>query len=394
MARPVSFRVLAMAAAGLAASLVGFLFWGSYTRTERATGVLWPEAGLVQVRAPQSGLVTALRVREGVAVARDEPLAVVGTERAFSSGGSLHLALARELEREIESVASRIEGQRRLFEQESQALGLRVRALRDRGATIARQNETQREMVGLLRTRLARSEKLVAGGVAAPSRLEEARRVWLDARLRLAEIEEVGLSTAAALRAAEAERGTLATANEARLAQLGENLHRLRRERIRARGEEGYTLRAPASGRVATVLVREGERVALDAPLLTLVPPETRLYAELYVTSRARGALRVEQPALLALRGFPPREFGFQRGRIQAISRTPIEPQDLLVPLPLAETVYRVRVALESQRVRRGGAEYVLQPGMLLDAELPTERRHLIEWIFEPLLDLRDRGAV
>ena len=53
--------------------------------------------------------------------------------------------------------------------------------------------------------------------------------------------------------------------------------------------------------------------------------------------------------------------------------------------------MYRVDVKLDRQGVELTGQEYALRPGMLVNADLLLERRTLLEWIFEPVLQLKGR---
>jgi len=60
-------------------------------------------------------------------------------------------------------------------------------------------------------------------------------------------------------------------------------------------------------------------------------------------------------------------------------------------PIALREPAYRIEVRLASQSVQAGGQQLRLHPGMLLGADILLEKRTLFEWIFEPVLALRER---
>jgi len=48
-------------------------------------------------------------------------------------------------------------------------------------------------------------------------------------------------------------------------------------------------------------------------------------------------------------------------------------------------------VKLDRQNVSALGQDYALRAGMLVSADLLLERRTLLEWIFEPVMKLKDR---
>ena len=67
--RPLSFSFLTALAAVLAAVVVLFLCWGTYTKRSTVAGQLVPDAGLVKVYAQQPGVVLEKRVLEVQSVA-------------------------------------------------------------------------------------------------------------------------------------------------------------------------------------------------------------------------------------------------------------------------------------------------------------------------------------
>jgi membrane fusion protein len=88
---------------------------------------------------------------------------------------------------------------------------------------------------------------------------------------------------------------------------------------------------------------------------------------------------------------FPYERFGQYRGKIVDIGQNVWTQGERVGPLSAKEPVYRVDVALDSQRVNALGQEFALRPGMLVNADLLLERRTLLEWIFEPVLQLKGR---
>ena len=60
-------------------------------------------------------------------------------------------------------------------------------------------------------------------------------------------------------------------------------------------------------------------------------------------------------------------------------------------PLSAKEPVYRVDVKLDQQSVTALGQDYALRPGMLVNGDLLLEKRTILEWIFEPVMQLKGR---
>ena len=94
---------------------------------------------------------------------------------------------------------------------------------------------------------------------------------------------------------------------------------------------------------------------------------------------------------MLRYEAFPFERFGQYHGTIMDIGRNVWSAGERIGPLSAREPVYRVDVKLERQNVSALGQEFALRPGMLVNADLLLEKRTLLEWIFEPLLQLRGR---
>jgi len=92
---------------------------------------------------------------------------------------------------------------------------------------------------------------------------------------------------------------------------------------------------------------------------------------------------------------YPYQKFGQQRGNVTSISKTTLSATELAsvtgtVPgLGLdGEQFYRIRVDIEAQSVLAYGKLRPLQAGMLVEADILQETRHLYEWVLEPLYSL------
>jgi membrane fusion protein len=55
------------------------------------------------------------------------------------------------------------------------------------------------------------------------------------------------------------------------------------------------------------------------------------------------------------------------------------------------EPVYRVDVRLDAQYIVAGDQKLALRPGMSVNADILQEKRRVWEWVFEPILALKER---
>lgn len=172
-------------------------------------------------------------------------------------------------------------------------------------------------------------------------------------------------------------------------------LAELEQERVQTQAGGALVVNAPVTGMVATQMVKAGQAVQAGQPLLSLLPGDGRLEAELLVPSRAIGFIEPGDKVLLRYQAYPYQKFGHQPGQVARISRSalsrPGELGALVGNAQQGEPFYRITVALARQDVTAYGKAEPLKPGMLLDADVLGEQRRLIEWIFEPLYSLKGK---
>lgn len=90
--RPPSFAWVTGVSLLLAAALIAFSIWGEVTRKAKLPGLLVPTAGMLNLSAPQAGVVSELAVKEGELVQAGQVLLRLKTERSTALGdaGSLN----------------------------------------------------------------------------------------------------------------------------------------------------------------------------------------------------------------------------------------------------------------------------------------------------------------
>jgi membrane fusion protein len=86
---------------------------------------------------------------------------------------------------------------------------------------------------------------------------------------------------------------------------------------------------------------------------------------------------------------FPFQRFGAYPGRIISVSKTILAAGDVVAPIPLQEPAYKVIADLDRPDVDAQGQKIPLQAGMLLRADILLEKRTLIRWLLDPILNVR-----
>jgi membrane fusion protein len=383
----------AMFALAAVLAVVTFFTWGSYTRRATGSGFISPAEGVVQITAPQAGVIIEPPVTEGAAVKAGDVMFVLSTDRG---------AIGDEGYQQVISTSMRDRLQ--LFEQQrlstAEAAQADVQAQRRRADVMARERAKLRDQLADLNLRIKTANEtavryagLLERGLVTRDQhaTKEAEAAELLARVRALEREDLNLQREMAtiesnIQAARARQEAADQGIEREAAGVREQL-------ADAEARRRIVLVAPRDGVATLVQAVRGSAVANGRPLATLVGKDAKLQCTLYAQSRTVGFLKPGTPVGLRVAAFPYQKFGHLMGQVQSVSAFPAQPQEVsgLISASDAagEPVYAVTVSLAAQAMPGPASPMPLRAGMRVEADFMLERRKLWEWALEPLFALR-----
>jgi membrane fusion protein len=389
--RPVPWWIYTALASAFAVALVLFVFLGESTRRERVDGFLALDTGAARLLAPETGIIAELMVREGDEVEAGAPIARLSLERATASGATSSELVQRELKDRLSALRSEGEQTRLLATQQAAQLRARIGNLRGEVEQIDAEIRLQQTRVAAARADLQRSQDLRKEGFYSDSKISDDRNALLDQQAKLQGLARQRSSIERDLKSAEAELPTIETRSRQAAEQLARQKSELQQGMVQEEAKRETVIRAPIAGTVTNIAAARGDSMAADAPLATLVPKGSGLHAQLLVPTRAIGFVQPGNEVVMRYEAFPFQRFGHYRGTVAGISRTVWSPGERIGPLTVREPVYRIDVKLDQQSVIANGQRFPLRPGMLVNADLLLEKRTVFEWVFEPVLELRER---
>ena len=207
-------------------------------------------------------------------------------------------------------------------------------------------------------------------------------------------------------------QGAQATINqsEKRLAQITADYRRLlQTERVETQNQSEKAgqelakqqhrhgqleLKAPQAGLVKDLATHTpGTVVSPGTILMTLVPRDEALRAEVWVGNDDIGFVRPGQDVKLKLAAFPFQKYGMVEARVAQVSAdateaaSPNTRSDALTgrDRPMGPLSFRALVDLKGQVLEVEGAKYKLAPGMQVVAEINLGRRTVLEYLLSPV---------
>ncbi|HET9577504.1 MAG TPA: HlyD family efflux transporter periplasmic adaptor subunit [Usitatibacter sp.] len=391
IARPVPAWVFTLLATGTAALLIIVAVWGQYTRRERVEGYLALDTGAARVLVSDAGRITELMVKEGDEVKAGDPLATISLDRTLGTGASTTESVAREMQSRRTMLEKEQTQLRDLAEQQVGQLRRRIQDLQNEIAQLDAEMKLQQTRIRSAREQADRYRGLASDKFVSDVLLKQKQDEVTDQEIKLQSLKRQRAQLERDLGAAKLEEPSILLRSRTQVEQVARQISELNQNMSQVEAQRENVIRAPMAGVVTNVAVNRGQSVAADTPLATVLPKGSGMHVELLVPTRAIGFLKPGQEVVLRYEAFPYERFGQYRGTVKEIGRSVWTAGERVGALQAREPVYRVDVALESQSVNALGQQFSLRPGMLVNADLLLERRTILEWIFEPVLQLKGR---
>ena len=390
------FATIAAVLLGLA--LISYAIWGEVTRKAKLSGILVPIEGTLNLSASQAGTLLDVKVKEGDLASPGQVLLVVGIDRATLQGPTAVL-IAQNLDQRRATLQSERNLNELQFRQRQQASMDRLRSLAAEERQADAELTTVQRRLELAKKTVERYSDLERSGFVAQIQLQQKQEDLLDLTTRQTTAQRSLISVRRDAEAIRAEQIANANGLQAQFTVVDRNLASLRQEGNENDARRELVIAAPQAGTVTALTVNKGQLVQPGQTLVTLIPsnPDGKpslLEAQLFTPSRTAGFIQRGQVVWLRYSPYSYQKFGMARGIIQSVSSTPINAQDLPTGQSQAlqsaaqsqEPMYRVTVALENQTINTYGKTQELKAGMSLEADVIQDRRHIWEWMLEPVL--------
>ena len=400
--------------------LLAWAFFGKLDIIAVAQGKLIPGSYVKIVQPAESGVVRDILVKDGQEVKAGQILMRMDTQVSDADSATvdndLHLRLLqlRRIQAELngaafepvkddtpamfQQVAAQYRANRESYhdqiQSEQAALGKADQDLKGAMEMEARLAQT----VPIYREQEAAHDKLVRDGFFS-------KLAGLDkTRERIEKEQELKAQThqVASLRATiEQSRKRLAQISSTYRQQLQNeraeaNAQRLRLEQEGAKQayrRELLELKAPQDGVVKDLATHtSGTVVSPGTILMTLVPHNDPVKAEVWVTNEDAGFVDVDQPVKLKVAAFPFNKYGMVKGHVETISADSAELPDVRerdrkdgAEHVMPPSGFRALVALDSPYLERDGKKFNLSAGMLVSVEVNLGSRTVMEYLLSPV---------
>ena len=367
-----------------------FFIFGSYTKYESSTGELLPENGMLVIPPPVSATVVDIPVKEGQLVKKGDVLMVLSSEISTQMGQTRQV-IAENLAGQRERLQQDLKTLAKLHDVEMKGLSDTIRSLKLQQEQLKLQLAHRRKQVALVKLQLDKLNAMHQEGYASNRQLEEQESALLDSQARYQEYQRQLLDTSQKIVQAEQQLDERPLDDEKKRNDIERQLADNRQSMAENEARRSFELRAPKSGYVGMIMIKNGQMLNAGQSAISILPSNSDLVARIMVNTQSIGFIQPGQRVVLRYKAFPYQKFGQQYGRVIEVSRTALSPQEvstLTGKNNIQEQQYRVLVALDKQTISAYSQDEKLKPGMALDADFIVDKRHLYEWVLEPIFAL------
>lgn len=406
---------------GLLILLAVMLVWAAFGRLDEiavAEGRLVPLTYLKVVQPAEAGIVKQLLVHEGDAVKQGQVL--VRMDQHLSDADSREIGNALQVKAlQLRRIDAELAGRPmkreasdppELFAQIAEQFHERRQAYLDalaaEQAAMARAGQdlaaaTQQEaklarILPILQEQDAGWQQLVKEGFSGKLLAMDKTRARIEAEQELAAQRHAVVGLKASF---EQARRKIAQINSTYRSQLQNERveaeaqhHKLRQDNDKQlHRHELLELKAPQAGIIKDLATHTaGTVVQPGTILMTLVPVNEPMQAEVMVSNLDAGFVQPGQPARLRFVTYPFQKYGMADGKVLHVSPDAAEPNEFGKAARGSETApvmagYRTLVALELPYLEADGRRYRLSPGMQVAAEIHLGTRTVLEYLLSPV---------
>lgn len=395
LAKSFSFRAMTIIFVVLTGALIAFFFLFSTTRKTQASGVLTPSTGVTRIVSIQPGNIIGKLAKEGQKVKQGDVLFILRSERNSIEGIGTQKTISDLLRKRRDSLDSEIKQSVKQAEQRLSAVQNRISGFDDENRKLDEQITIQKERLELSEQSFKRYVELQTTNYISPAQLQDRQAALLEQKQRLIELNRIKSSNLRDLNSAKAELLDIQVQRHRDAAAIERNLSSVEQDLTENEAKREFVVVAPHDGYITALNAELGQAILASQTLAAILPIDTKLEAEIYVSSKSIGFIKPGMAVQLRIQAFPYEKFGQYAATVREVESTSLKPDELSLPVQTGDSrgqpVYRIRLSLAQQHVKVYGELIPLKSGMAVDASIILDKRRLYEWMLEPLFSISGR---
>lgn len=368
--------------------LVVFSLLAEFARTEQTSGVLVSIPESVRIGTPRNGRVADVFVKAGTEVIAGDVLVSLTPSQSVINGDVGASQLLEKVRTSKQEVLSRLQFVTKSTGIVQEELAQRIDTASARLEHLSASVKLHTQIIESLENQREAVTQMNRQGGASLTELQDREILLRNAQINAQSLIIAKLETEDELSSLKGQLAREPVQALMDLSSLRESLSTLEQREIELEGEKAFQIIAPVDGVVDSVYSSVGMHVEPGSTVLSIIPENSELLAELYVPSRAIVFVKSGQKIRLAYDAFPAQRYGMLDAEVIEVSRTILSPTEITRSIKPVEPSYLVKARLDEQFVKFGSETISLRPGLILSAEIILDKKPLAAWITQSVRSL------
>lgn len=392
--KPKLSHVVVSASLSVWVVLVGiWLYSSQYGRSETVQGWLEPSSGAIKIFSDVNhGIVKELLVTEGQKVKKGQSLMVINGDRVLENGQHLENKIIEEYKEQKKQLGQQVIRTKSIFNLQEKDIIQQIDSAKADLLYLDSQIETVNQRFDLVKNRADNLKKIQLKGHVSVLEANNILEQQLDLKSDLQSLQRSKINQTNRIHQLQIQLSLLPEERANSLSNLNKELSDLTQRIAQYHAQEATVIKAFKSGIVSNLQIKEGQTIDMQRPVMTIVPDDSILEANLLVPVRAVGFVTPELELDIRYNAYPYQKFGIYKGEITHVSKAVLLPNEINnAAVAVQEPVYLIKAKLDSEKIHAYGQLLPLKAGMTLSADINLGNRTLIEWLLEPILTLKGK---
>lgn len=391
IAQPLKASLILYLLIVLAVAIVLFLVFVDYEQTRSARGQIRPALNTAQVTAPKGTSLVELFVNDGDLVEAGQPLFKVKHLNYDSQGNDLLEANKAAIQSTLDLYNEQLMMVENTYQQKKTVLDQRIIVNENKLKLLQESLVKFEAKYELLKEQIEDFNRLYAQSQISKAELYNKKIELLDFEINMNRVRQEIDAVKSEILGNKESLIQLALLEESEISRLKVSIEDKNQIMLQVSGEKEQIIKAGISGKVTNINNTLGGQITTSDPIMQIVPNNSRLLAEVYISSQDIGFIKTGQKVRMALDAFPYQKYGYASGTVNNIGETAIGELSDSRTITTNENQYRVLVELDSTSIHHQGRDHQFVPGMMLKGFIYGDRRSLFQWLFEPVYGVMER---
>lgn len=377
-------RMVALVSLLFGMALISLIIFGTYERKIELPGYIFPEDGQVNIFSRLTGQIEYINITEQQYVKKGDSLFSISYERATPNG------------RSQERISDLIDKNGNSLNNDNKTIATRHNAqLQDLFRAMENKKKQIENIIGQINiskksiddriNMLARYETLVKEGYMSSILLTEKTNELNTARGAEENLKLQKLQLEKELFVLVGERNDSRQKFQIDTGLISRETIKNAKDAILSETSLHETFVAPVDGYVTGLMIKKGQYIDEKEIVLAIIPKNSKYLLEMNASSKDVAFIKENVNIKIMYDAFPYQKFGIHRGNIQTVS---------LASLPKSNGQdkdiehYRIVATINEACIFAYGRCEKIKPGMKAKVLIPTEKRSIASWMFNPMYSL------